>query len=87
MCSKSNVTCPGVRTISFEATLGFLKRTFVYIQPALLYRKCIGPVTLLLSSFLRLSLESVMSQQFFKCQVIRPGLSKVPVKYQVINQN
>ena len=87
MCSKSNVTCPGVRTISFEATLGFLKRTFVFLQPALLYSKCIGPVTLLLSSFLRLSVESVMSQQFFKCQVIRPGLSKVPVKYQVINQN
>ena len=28
MCSISNVTCPGVRTISFEATLGFFKRTF-----------------------------------------------------------
>ena len=40
MCSKSNVTCPGVRTISFEATLGFFKRTFVFLQPALLYRTC-----------------------------------------------
>ena len=73
--------------LSFEATLGFSKELlYTYLQ-VLLYRTCYIVVVVFLKKS-RLSVESVMSEQFFKCQVICWGLSKVTgIKAQEVSYN